>query len=324
MKIILAIDGGGSRTRCLAIDERGQTLGAVESGASNHLLVERKTVARSLSEAIENALAQSRLQRSDVACVSAGLAGVDYDGAGEEEMRQVLRELGFNRTVINGDMVIAHAGALAGKHGIMALAGTGSSILGIGRNGERVKVGGWGPVYGDEGSAYRIGEMTLRAAARDFDGFDAKTALTEAVKNALGIDDFKETVNLVYVKGLEIREIAALSRVAYEVAEAGDAVARKIFMQAGEELSESVATAIARLSVRGEKIEVSYQGSVLESCSLVRESFIAGLARCEPQAEIVPPRYAPVIGAYLLGRASLGLKTDERIFKTLNQQNKEK
>ncbi len=324
MKVILAIDGGGSRTRCLAIDESGQTLSTVETGASNHLLVERETVVRSLSESIENALTQSNLQCADVACVSAGLAGVDYDGAGEEEMKQVLRRLGFNRTVINGDMVIAHAGALAGKPGVMALAGTGSSILGIGKKGERVKVGGWGPVYGDEGSAYRIGQMSLRAAARDFDGFDAKTALTEAVKDALGIDDFKETVNLVYVKGLEIREIAALSRAAYEVAEAGDVVARKIFLQAGEELAESVATAIARLSMRGEAIEVSYQGSVLESCSLVRESFIKGLTQREPQAEIVPPKYTPVIGAYLLGRASLGLQTDERNLRTLNEQNEEK
>lgn len=324
MKVILAIDGGGSRTRCLAIDERGKTLGTVETGASNHLLVERETVVRSLSESIEKALTQSDLKRADIACVSAGLAGVDYDGAGEEEMKRVLRGLGFSRTVINGDMVIAHAGALAGKYGVMALAGTGSSILGIGKNGERVKVGGWGPIFGDEGSAYRIGQMALRAAARDFDGFDAKTALTEAVKNALGISDFKEAVNLVYVKGLEIREIAALSRAAYEVAEAGDVAARKIFLQAGEELAEGVATAIAQLSMSGEAIEVSYQGSVLESCSLVRESFTARLARCEPQAEIVPPKYAPVIGAYLLGRASLGLASDEAIFNTLNEQNKEK
>jgi N-acetylglucosamine kinase len=324
MKVILAIDGGGSRTRCLAIDEGGQTLSAVETGASNHLLVERETVVRSLSDAIENALIQGNLQGTDVACVSAGLAGVDYDGAGEEEMKQVMSGLGFNRTVVNGDMVIAHAGALAGKQGVMALAGTGSSILGIGKNGERVKVGGWGPIFGDEGSAYRIGQMALRAAARDFDGFGAKTALTEAVKNALGIKDFRETVNLVYIQGLEIREIAALSRTAYEVAEAGDEVARKIFLGAGEELAESVATAISRLSISGEAVDISYQGSVLESCALVRESFVENLMQREPQAEILPPKYSPVIGAYLLGRASLGLQTDERIFKMLNEQREKK
>ncbi len=324
MKVILAIDGGGSRTRCLAIDGGGQTLSTVETGPSNHLLVELETVVCSLSDAIENALIQGNLQRTDVACVSAGLAGVDYDGAGEEEMKRVLHELGFKRTVINGDMVIAHAGALSGKQGVMALAGTGSSILGIGNNGERVKVGGWGPVFGDEGSAYRIGQMALRAAARDFDGFGAKTALTEAVKNALGIKDFRETVNLVYVKGLEIREIAALSRTAYEIAEAGDEVARKIFLGAGEELAESVATAISRLSMSGEAIEVSYQGSVLESCALVRESFIENLTQRERKAEILPPTYPPVIGAYLLGRALLGLRTDESIFKKLKEQNEKK
>src|SRR5688572_13186382 len=196
-EVILAIDGGGSRTRCAAIDLGGQMLGIVEAGPSNHLIVERELAAASVSDAINKALFLCNLRRADVLCVSAGFAGVDYDGSGEEEMGDILRGTGFGRLAVNGDMVIAHAGAFAGKPGVMALAGTGSSILGLGKNGERVKVGGWGPVFGDEGSAYRIGQRALRAAARDFDGRGEKTALTSAILDVFGITDFKETLNLV-------------------------------------------------------------------------------------------------------------------------------
>lgn len=308
-KVILAIDGGGSRTRCLAINREAKILGAGSGGASNHLLVEKEIVKRSLDEAINAALEQAEVNRAKVVCVSAGLAGVDYDGAGAGEMRDLLRELGFAETVINGDMIIAHAGALGGEAGVLALAGTGSCILGIDKHGKRVKVGGWGPIYGDEGSAYRIGQTALRAAARDFDGRGEKTALLGTILREFRLEDFQKSIEFVYLNGFEPREIAALSRTAYETAEAGDRVARKIFERAGEDLAESAAAAIRRLDLTERK--VSYQGSVLECCGLVRERFVEYLKKDFPQIEIVAPKFSPVIGAFLLGCSAVGWTFDE-------------
>ncbi len=306
MKIILAIDGGGSRTRCVAIDQNGRVAGSSLSGPSNHLLVERETVVSSLSAAIDEVLMRGGLNRAEVVCLSAGLSGVDYDGSGAAEMEAVFRALGFDDLVINSDMVIAHAGALSGRAGVLALAGTGSAILGIDANGRRVKVGGWGPVYGDEGSAYRISQMALVAAARADDGRGPQTALRTAITQALGLREFKETVARIYIEKMEPREIAALSRAAYETAEAGDEVARNIFLQAGEDLAEGVAAVIRQLTLTDEQRIASYQGSVLEACILVRDRFIEKLREQFPDVSVQPPRATPVIGAYLLGCEALG------------------
>ena len=319
MEVILAIDGGGSRTRCLAIDQLGHVVSKAETGPSNHLLVDEDVVARSLAEAIDRTLSLAKLNRAAVASVSAGLAGVDFDGAGASEMEALLNQLGFGNPVINGDMIIAHAGALHLRPGVVALAGTGSVVLGVGRDGKRVKIGGWGPVFGDEGSAYRIGEMALRAAARAYDLGGPATALTDALLRALGLKEFRETVTRVYVEGMEPREIAALSRVAYEVAEAGDEVARHIFFQAGEELAESVEAAIRQLKLESEAVIVSYQGSVIDSCHLLRERFIDHLRSKVPGATVTPPEFEPVIGAYLLGCKALGWAVDDSVFAALKE-----
>ena len=305
-EVILAIDGGGSRTRCLAINRIGKTVGAGESGASNHLLVDVAIVRRSLAVAIEAALAQASLEIPDVLCLSAGLAGVDYDGSGSSEMEGVLREFGFENILVNGDMVIAHAGALAGEGGVLALAGTGSTILGVGADGERVKVGGWGPIFGDEGSAYRIAQKCLRAAARSFDGRSGETALLGSLTSTLGLTHFTEIVKRIYVERMEPREIASLCRTAYRIAESGDGTAIGIFREAGDELAESVGAALRRLGLGECEAKVSYQGSVLESCSLVRERFAESLERDFPRVVIAPPRFKPVIGAFLLGCRSIG------------------
>ena len=319
MRVVLAIDGGGSRTRCLAIDRDGRVLGRSESGPSNHLLVRSEIVRRSLAEGTDEALKSGGLNRDEVACVSAGLAGVDFDGAGAPEMQAVLNDLGFEHLVVNGDMIIAHAGALQLRPGVMALAGTGSVTLGIGIKGERVKVGGWGPVYGDEGSAYRIGEMALRAAARAYDGRGPATKLTDALLSTLGLRDFRETITRVYVQAMEPREIASLSRVAYEIAEAGDPVARDLFLGAADELVESVEAAVRQLHLNMDQVLVSYQGSVLESCRLLHERFVAQLKRSPLHAKVIAPEFEPVVGSYLLGCDAIGWPIDDAVRSELKR-----
>jgi glucosamine kinase len=317
MDIILAIDGGGSRTRCLAINQEGSVVGESVAGPSNHLLVEPTVVKQSLVEVIDAAFESAKLDRSDGACISAGLAGVDFDGAGAAEMENLIGELGFKRVVINGDMVIAHVGALGSRAGVVTLSGTGSVTLGIGNDGKRVKVGGWGPVYGDEGSAYSIGQMALRAAARAYDSRGPATTLTSRILNALKIEEFPKTIQRVYVEGMQTREIAAFSRVAYEAAEEGDEVARDIFLQAGDEVAESVKAAIKQLELGPDKILVSYQGAMLESCPLLLDRFVQKLKIDVPNAEVVAPRFEPVIGAYLLGCKELDWEIDNNIFGRL-------
>lgn len=313
MKVVLAIDGGGSRTRCLAIDQRGRVVSQAETGPSNHLLVDAPVVATSLADAIDQTLKLGDLNRDAVACISAGLAGVDFDGNGASEMEELLGQLGFENLVVNGDMIIAHAGALLLHPGVVALAGTGSVVLGVDLDDKRVKVGGWGPIYGDEGSAYRIGEMSLRAAAKAYDKRGPATRLTEALLKSLGLTEFRESVTQVYVKGMEPRDIAVLSRVAYEVAETGDDVARSIFFQAGDELADSVEAAIRQLNFQSSEVKVSYQGSVMSFCRLMRERFIGQLQRRIPRLVVTPPEFEPVIGAYLLGCKALGWEVDDDV-----------
>src|SRR5690242_9482821 len=156
MEAILALDGGATRTRCAAIDRSGQLLGETESGPSNHLQQDEITVESRIAALTEQTLRIANLSKNDVACLSAGLAGVDYDGYGEEPMKAMFQRIGFPHPLVYSDMVIAHAGALEMQPGIVVIAGTGSAILGIDHNGRRVRIGGWGPLYGDEGSAHYI------------------------------------------------------------------------------------------------------------------------------------------------------------------------
>jgi N-acetylglucosamine kinase len=303
--VILAIDGGATRTRCLAVDRDGRVLGRGDAGPSNHLLIDHASVRQSLSSAMDRALANAGLSRSAVRCAAAGLAGVDYDGTGADLARRLIDGVGAAVVAIEGDVLIAHMAALGGCPGVVALAGTGSNILGIGPDGTRVKVGGWGPLYGDEGSAHEIARQALVAAARAYDGLAPRTALVRAILERFGLREFRETLDAIYGAGLGTTDVAALAPLVEDVAESGDEVAREILARAGTDLAEGVAAVIDRLGLGDEHRLVSYQGAVLESCAAAREAFVRALRQRMDQVRVEPPRHEPIIGAYMLGRRAL-------------------
>ena len=304
MTLLLAIDGGGTRTRCIAVDRDGGIRGTGEAGPSNHLHVPMDAATAALRGATGAALAASGAAPGSVALVSAGLAGVDADGTGAEEGAGMLRSIGFDRVAVHGDMVIAHHGALAGEPGVMALAGTGSSVLGIGVDGTVIKAGGWGPLYGDGGSAYQLGRLGLVAAAEAYDESGPMTSLVARLTTALGVAAFPDTVTRLYSDLSGQQHVASLATVVDACAEEGDEVAAGICRQAGIDLARSVAAVIRRLPLR--KKLVSYQGAVLRRSRLVRAAFVDALGTHWIEVEVRPPRLEPIFGAVLLGARAAG------------------
>ena len=310
MEVILAIDGGATHTRCAAIDRSGRMLAQAEGGPSNHLQDGEKNVRATLAELVQQTIEQANLRRQDVECVSAGLAGVDYDGYGAGAMQAIFNDLGFERCLIHGDMEIAHAAALGGGPGIVVLAGTGSSILGVDASGRRAKVGGWGPLYGNEGSARKISERALTAAARAYDGRGPSTALLESLTETLDLSDFRNSISFLY--GPDARNIASLCEVVSRCAFSGDEVACSIFEDAASELAQGVIAAACRLGLHNSPVVVSYQGGVAEHCPLLIKSMRQRLVEALPDACVRPPLWKPVIGAYLLACNVIGWKATVR------------
>jgi glucosamine kinase len=303
MTLLLAIDGGGTRTRCIAVDRDGGIRGEGEAGPSNHLHVTVDAAAAAIRSATSAALSAAGAAAGDVALVSAGLAGVDFDGTGGDEGALMLRAIGFDRIVVHGDMVIAHRGALAGAPGVVALAGTGSSVLGIAADGTMIKAGGWGPLYGDQGSAYQLGRLGLVAAAEAFDGSGPMTALLPSLTSALGVPAFPETVKRLY-SAPGRQHVAALAPVVDACAAEGDEVAVAICRRSGAELAHAVLAVIRRLAAQ--ETLVSYQGAVLGRSRLVRAAFLETLGANGKGIEVRPPRFEPIAGAALLGAAAAG------------------
>lgn len=304
-QVLLGLDGGGTHTRCLVAELSGKVLSEGRGGPSNYMSVGRERAGEGLRAAISSALEAAGRSAGDVAAACLGLAG-----AGRPEDQAVIRSLlTFLEPApiqIVSDGRIALAGAFDGGPGVIVIAGTGSSVFGLGPTGELLRAGGWGWLLGDEGSGYFLGRSALAAALSAQDETGPPTELGSRICRAWSIDRLEQALQRVYGDLHAAKaELAALAPVVFEAAAAGDLVAGGLLAQAGRDLAVQAASVLRRLGMtamdeRGNPPGVALTGGVLSPGSQVALAFERNLAQQVPAARVVDCLGSPAEGAVRL------------------------
>nr|WP_232006807.1 N-acetylmuramic acid 6-phosphate etherase [Mycobacterium sp. 1245805.9] len=173
--MILAIDLGKTRCRASGGGRRAEGPGAPGLAAPGGV------------RAAEAAIVAVARDFGRVDEVIVGAAGaLNAPDAARALADALLTSLRAERVAVTGDSVIAHAGALDGKPGVVLIAGTGVVALAIDADGALRTADGWGPWLGDEGGGAWIGAAGLRAALRAHDGRGPSTALLDAARARFG------------------------------------------------------------------------------------------------------------------------------------------
>jgi N-acetylglucosamine kinase-like BadF-type ATPase len=126
---------------------------------------------RLLSELGLNA---SDLEKSYV-CI--GMSGVTFDYHRNVILPSILNNkfgkmIDLNKLAVTGDAEIVFNAATPATSGTGIICHSGSTAFAVGCiDGvvNPVRIGGWGPVFGDDGSGYRLGEAVLREISREAD-----------------------------------------------------------------------------------------------------------------------------------------------------------
>jgi N-acetylglucosamine kinase-like BadF-type ATPase len=304
MQVVLGIDGGGTKTRCLAADLTGHVLGEGLAGPSNYQVVGLEAAAANLFAAADGALGQAGQTRSAVAAAVAGLAGV---GRPEDQaaMRGALAGFAPAALEVVPDARIALAGALGGQPGVVVISGTGSIAYGLDAGGRTVRAGGWGWILGDEGSGYYIGRSAVSAALAALDGTGEQTVLSERIQRAWNLERLDLAVRRVYADLPAAKaDMAALVPLVLEVAGQGDAVAAGILRKAGADLAGVAAAVLRRLALPDacERL-VAVTGGVLTGSAAVREAMRAHLTALVPGARLMESLQSPAEGAVRMALA---------------------
>ena len=305
-EFVLGVDGGGTKTRAVIVDDDERVRGEGASGPSNPLRVGVGSAAAAVREAVERACSSARVRRAEIVAAQVGLAGVRRSDL-RERMREALSGLGITPLEVSTDADIALYGATDGKPGIVIIAGTGSICCGMNARGQRMFAGGWGPLVGDEGSGSWIARRALQSVARATDGRGEETSLAEAACEYFRVASPDDIALAIYSPSMTNQIISGFAKRVIEAASGGDAVARNIVEDAGGELGELAAAVIRGLRMERERFPVGYVGGVFTAGELILDPLREAIALIAPGAQLAPPHLAPAEAAARMARVRLRL-----------------
>jgi len=273
VKLIAGVDGGENSTVAAIADEAGHLLGRASyphehfggvRGFARHEAAVLRAVAAARAAA-------NIIDASPFEAVAVGLPRFD------EAMALALNPIA-KRVAVMQDAEIAHVGALGGKPGIVVFAGTGSVALGTAPGVSTfVRAGGWGNVFGDEGSAFWIGREAIRSAMSAADRGEP-SRLHEAALSFFQVPTLHALQQAYAQSKVTPSHIAAFARVTLDLASqitdppgAMDGAAFHTRTHAAHHLTELAMVVDARLPTSSERY-FSYGGSLFADMGL-RDKF---------------------------------------------------
>ncbi|MDZ8189462.1 MAG: BadF/BadG/BcrA/BcrD ATPase family protein [Nostoc sp. ChiSLP02] len=318
MPYVLGIDGGGTKTVCVLMDDSGQVLGRGEAGGANYQSIGIEATFKSIEAAIHGAVNEAIkvINTITIEAICLGLAGVGR-ALDIEVIKNLVAELQNSKIllitwalqpvniVICNDAFIALVGGIGHDVGIVVAVGTGSIVFGRNQQGITKRVGGWGYILGDEGSAYKIAVTGMNAALKSYDGREISTSLIEAFKQHLNLESIEDLIEVIYRRQWGVKQIAALAPILDLAAASGDELANNIIDDAVKELVKATSTVIEAIFSTGSIYEVVTTGSVWLSRCKIHERFSASIIQKFPFIQVIYPRFEPAYGAGLLALQTL-------------------
>jgi N-acetylglucosamine kinase-like BadF-type ATPase len=301
--VILAVDGGNSKTDVALLGHDGRLLAAVRGPTTSHQQVGLAAGIERLAQLVAEAAARARLPASETAAVGVyGLAGADTPA----DTRRLLaaltaRGLAPDGLVVNDAFTPIRAGTDRGW-GVALICGSGVNAAGIAPDGRTARLAALGDISGDWGGGGDIGMAALGAAVRARDGRGPRTSLERLVPAHFGLTRPIDVTRRLEARTLPMERRHELSPVVFRAAAAGDAVARSIIDRQADELVAMARGIVGQLRLARLDPVIVLAGGVFAARDQAFEDRLgAGIWLVAPRATVVRLESQPILGAALLG-----------------------
>lgn len=306
MCLKIGVDGGGSKTEIVALDQTGRVLRSLHKPASNYHVVGMEQAVRHIIEGIREALQEEQLEG-----IGISLAGIDTPEDWKimaDGLKQRLKVSGQETmipyqevpVVLENDAFGALMSVRGKFSGNVLAAGTGAVALGVSTEGKVFRVGGWGHIIGDQGSGYDIGRKALAATVASFDGYGPKSLLETKITEHLGLTQVQGISDWLYQSKRTNKEVAALVPVVVAAARKGDYISKLILDESGQALGLLTKALLRKTN----GLEVGLVGGIGHIWEFIEPTFLSTVREEFPTLQILKPNYPPSVGAALLSMIS--------------------
>ncbi|HEX7298804.1 MAG TPA: BadF/BadG/BcrA/BcrD ATPase family protein [Solirubrobacteraceae bacterium] len=316
LPVVLAVDGGNSKTDLALVSADGAVLGLARGPLTSPHHVGLDGCLRVLEDLLTAALANAGLGGghpvAEVGHVM--LAGADLP-LEERALQEAIAARGWaaRTSVSNDTFAILRAGTERGW-GVAVTCGAGINCVGVAPDGSRARFPALGTITGDWGGGHDVGLAAMWAAARSEDGRGPKTTLEHAVPAHFGVATPQALAEEIHLGRIPMRRVLELPPIVLaEAGEdgAGDPVAAEIVDRLAAEVVAFARVALTRLRLMDVPVEVLLGGGMMRAANgRLQRAIAEGLRAVGPDIVARVVSEPPIVGAALLGLDDLDAPAD--------------
>lgn len=293
-KIVLGVDGGGTKTDAVIADQDGKILASASNGGANWERMGIEKALNSLEELVNTVAIQAAIKTSEIDSATFAIAGVDWPDDVKLYL-PIAARLGIKKIkIINDSFAALYAGSDS-LEGIVTIAGTGGKTAGIYRGKMAQSMG---MELGEGGGAGQLVGLALEYMAMQFHHTAANSALYEVIPKIMGKQPGTEFFEAVARNGLRLNE--SLAPEIFKLADLGDEGALYAIKKTAVQHAKDVCGIAAQLNIKDEPITIVRAGGLHTAGNkFFDQEFESLVLESLPNAKLIVLDEAPVKGAVL-------------------------
>lgn len=323
MALFGGVEGGGTKTTAVILNEKGEELGWCDGENTNLWQVGLESATARINEVIAGAKEKAGIVKSQ----SLDSLGMCISGGAQDQIKQNMVQLlnakysHISKQFFMSDDTLGSIATVSDDGGVVLIAGTGSNCLFMADDGTTSSCGGWGHMMGDEGSAYSIAHRAIKYVYDHDDNFKKSPESPDLVRKLMyqyfKVNNRMDMLDHFYTD-FSKTFFAGFCRILAE--NMSDLLIKIIFDRAGEELANHIIALLPKIPLKQRESEnglaVVCVGSVWKSWPALEESFVNTLQKAAKgrltAIKLMVPSKPSAIGAAILGskECSIPLKID--------------
>ena len=279
--LFAGIEGGGSFSKAVLIDESGQELTWADGGSTNYLLMGEEETRQRIKQLIDEICTKAGIGDTKLTAIGLCLSGCERDDENIRFANSILEQWpDLAESCFAASDTIGSILTVSPSGGGVLIAGTGSNSILMNPDGQVYQCGGWGHLLGDEGAAYSVARRAVKTVIDAEQNFVPCEYSIEAVRAEIcdyfKVKDMFGLLDPMYVS-FKKSHFAGLCAKLSIVANNGDPLARQLFRLAGNELGRHITAWLDKvddsLLQEAGGLKIACVGSVFKSWPLMREGF---------------------------------------------------
>jgi N-acetylglucosamine kinase-like BadF-type ATPase len=294
-KYIIAIDGGGTKTNGALFDLFGKEICHANEGFSNFSVDEEKSK-RHIESVIERLLEHTN--DGEETFVVMGISGASKLSNPQRWVKEIEDKYHVKATLETDAMIALYSvDHKEDEDLIMIISGTGSVMM-TKTNDDIQLQGGYGHLFGDEGSSYHLSLEAVKKVLEDLETGKPLLPFSKDLMNHLNVKTRSDIINYVYTN--QKNDFSKLAIEVSKIALSNDKTAIQLLKNEGIYLGKQVERAHQR-NEQKRSLAIALKGGFILNAPYVKEAFIDYISKNIKQYRIIEDEKNPLIGAYRLG-----------------------